>query len=84
MLAINLIYEEELKRNVQTELVMENLEEQADGYKLTFWHGNFMDSIGYESERKYNEIRKYLKKLINTTIEMPIIEFSNKLNAKST
>lgn len=57
-----------------TELIMENLEEQADGYKLTFRHGNFMDSIGYESERKYNELRKYLKELRNTTIEMPIIE----------
>lgn len=57
-----------------TELVMDNLEELEDGYKLTFRHSNFMDSIGYTSERKYNELRKYLKELRNTTIEMPIIE----------
>lgn len=59
---------------MSTELILENLEEQTDGYKLTFRHGDFMNSIGYESERKYNEVRKYLKELRNTTIEMPILE----------
>lgn len=57
-----------------TELSFENLEEQPDGYKLTFRHIDFMNSIGYESDRKYVEIKKYLKELRNTTIELPILK----------
>lgn len=55
-----------------TEKSMRNLVERDIGYQLDFKNSDFLESIGYTSEKGFHEVKKYIKQLRNTTIEIPI------------
>lgn len=53
---------------------LENMIETEDCFKLSFKNRDFLDSLEYSSQNGYTEVRKYLKQLKNTTIELPVWE----------
>lgn len=59
---------------LSSQFSVENMTELEDRYKLDFKNSIFLKSIGYESDRGYTEIKKYLKELRKVDIELPIWE----------